>query len=291
LAQAFVVRSNFQFLSPSQTMSKFEVSTESSDNAAAPIVEHTGTGTVVVSHTHRSRGLTAVMVQEREAEPGKKPARCTPEIQALGLTAFLFLFITAVQAFGAKIAHSQALLVDCISMGVDGLTCFCNMFVECLKRDGKEHIAAQLFVAFFSLSCLTFFTVDALKESVHTVDLCRNPQDRTVEEGGESVNGWIVLGFAVGGIVFDLISLWAFARSHRKSGSGRQMNMWTALLHVGADLMRSTSTFVMSMLILVGGFEGGCVDAYVSLIIGITILFGAGTGFLNWLLKLINFLG
>ena len=60
------------------------------------------------------------------------------------------------------------------------------------------------------------------------------------------------------------------------------MNMFTALLHVMADFLRSTSTVVMSMLILAGGFDSTCLDAYTSMLIGASIVAGALFGILNW---------
>ena len=52
----------------------------------------------------------------------KKNRRCMPQVKALAVSAFLFALITVVQMFAAKIAHSQALLMDCISMAVDSFT-------------------------------------------------------------------------------------------------------------------------------------------------------------------------
>merc|ERR1712003_63483 len=97
------------------------------------------------------------------------------------------------------------------------------------------------------------------------------------------VNGWITLGFGAGGVVFDLISLWVFYRSNQKQGEVRAVNMFTALLHVGADFLRSTSTVVMSLLILVGGFDSTCLDAYTSMLIGASIVLGGLFGVFNWM--------
>merc|ERR1712003_498039 len=214
-------------------------------------------------------------------EGGDKPTtRCTASIKALALTAFLFSVITVVQIFAAKIAHSQALLMDCISMGVDALTYMGNIVVEWRKRDGGDHKGSQLIVCAISLSCLLYFTYDASQESWGTVQVCQG----WAQASGDSddVNGWITLGFGAGGVVFDLISLWAFYRSNRKQGEVRAVNMFTALLHVGADFLRSTSTVIMSLLILVGGFDSTCLDAYTSMLIGASIVAGGMFGLFNW---------
>jgi Co/Zn/Cd efflux system component len=71
-------------------------------------------------------------------------------------------------------------------------------------------------------------------------------------------------------------------KSNQKAHSVKQVNMFSALLHVGADFLRSTSTIVMSLLILLAHVDSGCADAYTSIIIGISILCGAAVGFFKW---------
>merc|ERR1711933_49192 len=83
------------------------------------------------------------------------------------------------------------------------------------------------------------------------------------------------LAFAVGGLLFDVACIVAFHRSNKKTGDVRQVNMFSALLHVGADSLRSGSTCVMSLLILLAGVNSTCLDANTSLFIGATIVLGA----------------
>jgi len=210
----------------------------------------------------------------------------TPNIKALCVAASLFALITVAQVLAARVAHSQALLMDCISMGVDALTYLGNIFVECLKRDGSEHIPAQLVVTAISLSCLTYFTYAAAAEGWDTVQICRG--NAPAQGAGVAVNGYITLVFALGGVIFDVICLFAFYRSHKKVGDSRALNMFTALLHVGADCLRSTSTLVMSVLILHGGFDSMCVDAYTCLLIGATIMCAAVVGFFKWVKMMVK---
>lgn len=65
----------------------------------------------------------------------------------------------------------------------------------------------------------------------------------------------------------------------RKTGSVKSVNMFSALLHVSADFLRSTSTLIMSLLILLCKVDSTCIDAYTSVFIGITIISGAFVGF------------
>jgi len=215
-----------------------------------------------------------------------KARRCTPEVKALSVSAFLFSFITVVQVFAAHIAHSQALLIDCISMGVDAFTYLGNIVVECRKRDGETHARSQLVIVASSLGLLCYFTVDAMKESWGTIQVCMGKAEA---EDEDDVNGWITLGFALGGVGFDLMCLLEFYKSNKKTGSAKSVNMFSALLHVSADFLRSTSTLVMSLLILLCKVDSTCIDAYTSIFIGITIISGAFVGFFKWIKLLITF--
>jgi hypothetical protein len=157
-----------------------------------------------------------------------------------------------------------------------------------------DHKGSQLIVCAISLSCLIFFTYSASLESIDIVKICRGgpdsgPNEPAGEEGGDDgVNGWITLGFGAGGVIFDNIALWSFYKANRKNGEARAVNMFTALLHLGADFLRSTSTVFMSLLILLGGFDSTCLDAYTSLFIGATIIFGALVGIWEWLKLLVE---
>jgi len=221
--------------------------------------------------------------------PVDKEKRWTPNIRALAVSAVLFSLITIIQVFAAQIAHSHALLVDCLSMGVDAFSYMGNICVECRKRDGGKHVVSQLIIVACSLSLLIFFTVQALQESWDTVQICRGRKPET-PDSEEEVNGWITLCFALGGVGFDLMCLVEFYKSNQKTRSVKHVNMFSALLHVGADFLRSMSTLVMSMLILIGNFESGCVDAYTSIFICTTIVAGAAFGFFKWLKMLITFI-
>jgi hypothetical protein len=240
-------------------------------------------------HSYRPEGIVTAVKSLTSTGKEKKGKKMTPNIQALAITAFLFTLITVVQVFAAKIAHSQALLMDCVSMGVDALTYMGNIFVECRKRDGVDHKGSQLIVCAISLSCLIFFTYSASLESIDIVKICRGDAAAGEEGEGEDVNGYITLAFGLGGVIFDFIALWSFYKANRKNGEARAVNMFTALLHVGADFLRSTSTVFMSLLILLGGFDSTCLDAYTSLFIGASITFGAAVGIFEWLKLLVQF--
>lgn len=198
---------------------------------------------------------------------------CTPNIKVLGLTATLFGVITLAQAVGAHMAQSRCLLADCVSMGVDACTYVGNIVVEC-QRGTRWYKPLELMVGGVSLAMLAYFTFVVMPEALATI-----LKPRVGEE--EAVNGYIVLSFACLGILFDCASLYAFRKE--AEGTGEAANLWTALMHVGADLLRSSTTFVSSILMLFFKVNTSTVDSYAALVVGITILGGAALGLLELL--------
>lgn len=256
-----------------------------------------------------------VAVKKEKNEHENQCGKCTSQICVLGLTAFLFAFITIAQFFAALASNSQALLVDCVSMGVDALTYCMNIGVECIKGT-KLHRTCELVVGFISLFLLIFFTLQVTIETIPTLtnpheqctnhplynetnatvapvtdpDSAKQVSDPFECESAEEdeVNPWIVLAFALFGILFDCISLTAFMRNHRKTHSGKAMNIWTAIMHVGADFVRSCSTFISSIIMLVFNGDTAVVDAWCTMVISFTILVGAVAGVVAWFRKFLH---
>merc|ERR1711879_344353 len=103
----------------------------------------------------------------------------------------------------------------------------------------------QLVVPAISISILVYFVCDVIKESVGKI---LQPDD------DELVNPYIILGFAIFGIIFDVICLIAFARNQNEEGQG--VNMLAAFMHVAADFARSIATLIAAIMIMYFGFDG-----------------------------------
>eukprot|EP00930_Biecheleria_cincta_P025552 TRINITY_DN1817_c0_g3_i1.p1 TRINITY_DN1817_c0_g3~~TRINITY_DN1817_c0_g3_i1.p1 ORF type:complete len:338 (-),score=77.17 TRINITY_DN1817_c0_g3_i1:280-1272(-) len=191
---------------------------------------------------------------------------CQGNMGVLALTASLFSLITVVQVFAALAASSRVLLMDSVSMGVDASTYFANIFVE--TQSGKRyHRHAEIVVSAVSIAILIYFTIVLLVESLESL----------WAKEAEDVNPYIVLSFAIWGILFDVASIAYFVRNSKQTEGGTDMNMWTAFMHVSADLLRSCTTLVASLLML-GGFDGGAMDAWASIFVAVTILVGGAGG-------------
>eukprot|EP01064_Diplonema_japonicum_P039483 TRINITY_DN9909_c0_g1_i2.p1 TRINITY_DN9909_c0_g1~~TRINITY_DN9909_c0_g1_i2.p1 ORF type:complete len:304 (+),score=63.07 TRINITY_DN9909_c0_g1_i2:47-958(+) len=207
------------------------------------------------------------------------------------LSLVLFSTITMAQTVGALLANSMALLADCASMALDAVTYAVNLFAEC-KEETNLQLARrnQLISSGLSFLALTGITSFFFYQGLHAVIV----KDWEGSDGGDDVNAWIVLAFATAGILFDLISLTPYIlygcpclkKKSDEEGENvemaEQMNLCSALMHVAADLLRSTTTMVESILILQYGINGEEADSYATVIVSGTILLGAVKPVCDW---------
>merc|ERR1712046_141439 len=88
----------------------------------------------------------------------------------------------------------------------------------------------------------------------------------------ETTMSLVVLSFGVCGVIFDLISIYAFWRN--KQRGALPVNMLAAFMHVGADLVRSTTTTVEGVMVMIWcGWDAGLIDA-VNTIVIVVVIFG-----------------
>merc|ERR1712241_452107 len=209
-------------------------------------------------------------------------------------------------------ANSQSLKVDVISMYVDALSYLGNIIGEGSDIPAQR-IVLQLFFSMVSLVLLVYFNTDALLESI---DIIKKSSQLDAEGDGddaEGVEGKLVIAFAGLGLVFDFICLWAYyyyakidakieydemIKLAEKEGTSPEdakaqikkpeINMLSALLHVSADLMRSTTTFIEGIFLLAGSLTSArqeYVDAICGVIIGVTLYIGAAYALYEWIVS------
>jgi len=209
---------------------------------------------------------------------------CTSNVRVLAMTASLFALITGLQTVGALFVGSKVLLADCVSMGVDACTYLANIFVE-WQKGTRCYTPSELIVCSVSLAILVYLTWDVMDEAYDTL------QHLGTYAEDEEESPWmpyIVLFFATFGIIIDAFSLYYYFHSDKdesdkdesdedESDEGHSTNMFTALLHVGADLLRSITTFVSSLLMF-AGLDIEKVDSIAAVVVGVTILAGAVYG-------------
>ncbi|GMI29314.1 hypothetical protein TeGR_g214 [Tetraparma gracilis] len=272
--------------------------------------------------------------------------------KTLLISTILFLSITTGQYFAAIIAHSISLKADCVSMLVDALSYIGNLFAECTPSPrAKKRL--ELAMSGVSFGLLLYFTSDFILESVanisHVMCLCGaeddpnfdpiesanatvchldEPDAETPEvcEYEEDVNAYIVMFFALGGLLFDVLSLLAYKyftntedqpkkklaageeedpnfhphhhhlgdhpleHRHGSDHAGHNVNMLSALMHVFSDLLRSTTTLIESIVLFqYPNIDSVRVDGWCALIVCSLIALGAIWSLLIWLKEVYRF--
>jgi Co/Zn/Cd efflux system component len=253
--------------------------------------------------------ISQVLGDENE-EADLKHFLCVPltnNVKALFIMMCMFAAISLGQYFAAIAANSQSLKSDVVSMAMDAVSYFGNILGESSDVP-SQRIVLQLFFSIFSLVLLNYFNTTILIESIAIV---RASQEEAVDgEEGEGVEGKIVIAFAGLGLVFDAICLYAYyyyakedadieyremMRIAEAEGKNLEeakaqvtkpeINMLTALLHVSADLLRSTVTFIEGILLLVGFLSTSqqeYVDSVCALIIGASIYLASIYALYEW---------
>lgn len=229
----------------------------------------------------------------------------TNNVKALFVMMVMFAIISIGQYFAADYANSQALKADVVSMGMDAVSYFGNILGESSDIPAQK-IILQLFFSMVSLVLLVYFNTDVLIESIGIL------QGEEDDEGEEetAVEGKIVIIFAGLGLVFDAVCLYAYwhyakidseieyqemlklAEAEGKDLSQAkaqikkpEINMMSALLHVSADLFRSTSTFILGILLVANALaddQQAKGDSILAIIIGVTIYLAAIYALYEW---------
>jgi len=231
----------------------------------------------------------------------------TNNVKALIIMMVMFAAISLGQYFAAIAANSQSLKSDVVSMAMDAVSYFGNILGESSDVPAQR-IVLQLFFSIFSLVLLNYFNTTILVESIAIIKASK--EEAEDEEEGEGVEGKIVIAFAGLGLVFDAICLYAYyyyakqdadieyremmriaeaegmdLEEAKSKVSKPEINMLTALLHVSADLLRSTVTFIEGILLLVGFLtpsEQEFLDSIIACIIGASIYLASIYALYEW---------
>jgi len=271
-----------------------------------------GLETLAISSVRAGNAVNIISqaLGDENEEAELKHFLCVPltnNVKALFIMMFMFAIISLGQYFAAIAANSQSLKSDVVSMAMDAVSYFGNILGESSDVP-SQRIVLQLFFSIFSLVLLNYFNTTILIESIAIVKASQ--QESEDGEEGEGVEGKIVIAFAGLGLVFDAICLYAYyyyakedadieyremMRIAEAEGKNLdeakaqvnkpEINMLTALLHVSADLLRSTVTFIEGILLLVGFLtdsEQELVDSICALIIGASIYIASIYALYEW---------
>jgi len=248
---------------------------------------------------------------DESEEANLKHFFCVPltnNVKALFIMMIMFAAISIGQYFAAIAANSQSLKVDVISMAMDAVSYFGNIIGESSDVPSQRTVL-QLFFSILSLVLLTYFNTSALIGSIAIVKASQQEADDGADS--EGVEAKIVIAFAGLGLVFDAICLYAYYYYAKEDAdieyeemmriaeaegmdleeakskiSKPEINMLTALLHVSADLLRSTVTFIEGILLLVGFLDNAgqeYVDSICGLIISASIYLASIYALYEWI--------
>ena len=213
-------------------------------------------------------------------------------------SAILFGLITSVQYGYALQVGSTALQADCVSMGVDALAFLGNLFADCFPKDSPKKRRIELSMSGVSHFLLLGFTIKFVLDGVGDSQVA----DDDDSPGERRTMGWVVFGFALGGLLFDLVSLLAYKffgtraevdeHGHTEDALtfGINTNMCAALLHIISDLARSSTTFVEGIILLkVTSIPSTQADGISTLVVCSIIALGASAAILAWLREVYHY--
>lgn len=170
-----------------------------------------------------SQGLELALRTKRKT----RRLRVSLNAQVLISTLVLYSMITSAQFVGAWYANSLSLLIDCSSMLVDVISYVAAIWAECSPREKQRN---EMIASALSMLALWGVTLPAivgalavLAESERRLQL--KAQGVTVFAGddeNDQPNPYVILGFAIAGIVCDSISLTCFCRQQRRRAQKRE---------------------------------------------------------------------
>jgi len=231
----------------------------------------------------------------------------TNNVKALTVMMVMFAVISIGQYFAADYCGSQALKADVVSMGVDAVSYLGNILGESSDIPAQR-IVLQLIFSMVSIFLLFYFNTGIMKESIDGIKGVED--DSEPPAANPDAEGVIVIVFAGLGLTFDAICLWAYHHFAKidaqieyeamvKEAQLRgedinnlndkikrpHINMFSALIHVSADLFRSTSTFILGVLMVAGALtedQSGRGDSILAVIICSTIYVAGATALYEW---------
>jgi Co/Zn/Cd efflux system component len=255
--------------------------------------------------------LVSNALGDEDPDADVKHFLCVPltnNVKALFIMMVMFAAISLGQYFAAAAANSQSLKADVVSMAMDAVSYFGNILGESSDIP-SQRIVLQLFFSMVSLVLLNYFNTTILIESIEIVQSTEGDDD----EEAEGVEGKIVIAFAGLGLVFDAICLYAYyyyakqdadieyqemVKMAEREGktveeaqaniSKPEINMLTALMHVSADLFRSTCTFIEGIFLLAGSItpeKQEFIDGICGILIGVTIYLGSIYALYEWVIS------
>jgi len=216
--------------------------------------------------------------------------------QVLIVTTILFGGFVAAEIVGALASNSLSLLGDASAMMVDVFTYFCNMYAERVKAkygtlDDTTRRILEVYIPTFSVTALLGVTGWIVSDAIGVIQ---------GGGGDDDVNVYFLWAFSVANFFVDLFSslmfymrgkdaliatnpnhapLRTFSLDRRSMDMGKRpliplpnLNMLSALTHVGGDSLRTLSVFMAALISTAFNQDGTLCDAWASIVVSISIV-------------------
>lgn len=227
------------------------------------------------------------MVEEGNISEGvaRRPCNCSNYIRGNDTERALWLLfgvnslLTGTQIFCGLLANSLSLLGDGALMAMDGVSYAVSLYAEKRKSSAEDAMRLDRRAAFFSAVMLAATTAWVLFDVVER--LLGEERESVLQVNGMSqlhdieVNSDIMIVFTALNLVADVmvaLCAWHCSASELVGEEASNMNLFGALAHLGADMVRGLAVLLAGILAEAKVVEAAKADAYCSLFVCIFVL-------------------
>jgi len=207
--------------------------------------------------------------------------------------------LTGTQIFCGVLANSLSLLGDGALMAMDGVSYAVSLYAEKRKASAQDAKRLDRAAAFFSAAMLAATTVWVFFDVIERLTGQERESALQVTGLGSQlhdikVNSDIMIGFTSLNLAADFVVVlctWSCGASKlledQEEEASANLNLFGALAHLGADVVRGFAVLLAGILAEVGLVQASMADAYCSLFVCIFVL-AATASLLKTLLRRSN---
>eukprot|EP00930_Biecheleria_cincta_P069941 TRINITY_DN57612_c0_g1_i1.p1 TRINITY_DN57612_c0_g1~~TRINITY_DN57612_c0_g1_i1.p1 ORF type:complete len:362 (-),score=76.88 TRINITY_DN57612_c0_g1_i1:4-1089(-) len=229
-------------------------------------------------------------VQAEQCEASRECCRCChcSCVAQSGAERSLWLMLgvngvlTGAQLACGVFANSLSLLGDGALMAMDGFSYAVSIYAEKRKATSQDSGKVDRMASIFSTVLLAATTAWVLFDSIDrlSADGQEATDDSVVDE--VEVNSLVMIVFTAVNLVADVgvaLSTWAWGSAEAVGGDGdsSNMNLFGAMAHLGADVVRGVAVLICGILAQAGVVDAAKADAYCSLFVCIFVLAATGS--------------
>eukprot|EP00041_Stephanoeca_diplocostata_P010072 m.159587 g.159587 ORF g.159587 m.159587 type:complete len:351 (-) comp18007_c0_seq12:2559-3611(-) len=221
-----------------------------------------------------------------DADDGSKQVVENSMLLWIALVSFSLFAVSEFVA--ALLANSESLLGDSITMMVDGMTYGINLWADRAKlgKTERQKIKIDLLAPGASIVALVIVTIYVTWIAI--VTLKKTTAGDASPGDTDKVNPTVMWAFATVNLILDFgnIAMFFVKKSSTNAycgyyldctcsgaaGSDGDLNMLSALAHVGADTLRSVAVLIAGSLAAAGVASGAEMDASGAIVVSIAIV-------------------